>query len=183
MAKKPEGFENYPLWIVLLINLVSLSVYASGLYLFYLVWPVLAVLFFIYVLYLEFSIYQKSCTCCYYYGKICAFGRGKIAKIFFKKVSGKNFLEKQVSMKDLLPQFVATLAPLFAGIYLLVQNFNWLVLVLMLWPLIVMFSGNPVIYGQLACPHCKQARIRCPACEFFMEMEKKGKKSPKKAAD
>ncbi len=38
-----------------------------------------------------------------------------------------------------------------------------------LWPVLVMAAGNPVIYGKLACPHCKQGRIACPACEFFMK--------------
>jgi len=175
--KEKKCFENYPAWIVFITNLVYISVHLAGLYLVYLVWPVLVIPFLIYLAYIELSIYKHGCVNCYYYGKICAFGRGKIAKILLKKGDSKKFTEKTVSFKDFLPSSMPIVITLIAGIYLLLQGFSWIILILMLWPVIVMFAGNPVIYGELACQHCKQCKIGCPVSEFFMKRAKnKGKR-------
>jgi hypothetical protein len=176
LVKKPtKGFERYPAWMVLVANAVFISVYLAGLYLVYLVWPVLALVFLVYVVYLESSVYRDGCVNCYYYGKVCAFGRGKIAKAFLRKGDPKKFTEKTVSFSDFLPSSLVNVVPLVAGIWLLLQRFDWLVAGLMVWPLIVMFLGNPVIYGELACPNCKQARVCCPVCEFFRKRAEKKK--------
>ena len=173
--KESKGFESYPAWMVLVYNVFSFSVYFVGLYLLYLVWPVLAYVFFVYVLYLEFSVYKEGCRYCYYYGKVCIAGKGKIAKLFFKKGDPKKFCVRTLSFKDFIPQLLGSIIPIIAGIYLLIKGFNWIILVLTLWPLVIWFLGNPIIYGKLACPNCKQGKICCPACEFFMKKEKKKK--------
>ena len=167
-----KAYENYPMWIVIVSNLVFLSVYFAGIYILYLVHPLLALLLFIYLVYMETAVYREGCVSCYYYGKVCAFGRGKIAKTFLKKGDPKKFLEKDVSFKDFIPHSLPSLVPLVAGIYLLIKSFNWFILILTIWPLIVMFFGNPIIYGELACQSCKQAKIGCPVCKFFMERAK-----------
>lgn len=175
MKKQPNAFENYPLWSILLANLVSLSVYFTGLYILYLLWPLLALIFLVYVLYNELSVYREGCVSCYYYGKLCAFGRGKIAKMFLKKGSPKKFTEKQVSTKDFIQSSLVSIVPLIAGIYLLIQSFTWPVLIATAWPLVVWFFLNPVVYGEYACIHCKQARICCPVCEYFKKKAMKKK--------
>ncbi len=175
--KEPKGFESYPLWMVLVYNLISLSVYFAGLYLLYIVWPWLALLFFIYILYLEVRTYKEGCRYCYYYGKVCVAGRGKIVKLFFKKGNPKNFCKKPVSFKDFIPHLFVSIIPIGAGIYLLIQDFNWFILLLTVWPVIIWFAGNPIIYGELACPNCKQCQICCPVANYFIKKEKKkGKK-------
>jgi len=173
--KEPKVFENYPIWVVLFSNLANFSVYFAGACLLYLAWPVLLVPFLLYLIWLEVSVYKEGCVNCCYFGRICAFGRGKIAKLFFKKGDLKKFSEKSVDFKDLLPSFLPSIIPLIVGIYLLLKSFSWLILALAVWPMIVAFAGNPVIYGEIACPHCQQARIGCPVCEFFMKKTKKRK--------
>ena len=172
MKKQPKGFESYPLWMVLVYNLISLSVYFAGLYLLYLVRPWLALLFFIYILYLEVRTYKEGCVNCYYYGKVCVAGRGKIAKLFFKKGDPKNFCKRAVSFKDFIPHLLVSIIPIVAGIYLLIMDFRWFILVLTVWPVIVWFAGNPIIYGELACPNCKQCQICCPVAQYFIKKEK-----------
>lgn len=169
-----ESFERYPTWIVIITNLVNFSIYASGTYLLWQINPILAALFLIYLLYLEATIYKEGCACCYYYGKLCAFGRGKLAKLFLKKDNPKKFCEREIGFKEMAPQFLVSLIPLAAGIFLLLKGFDWLILGVTAWPLVIMFLGNPIIYGKLACLHCKQSQICCPACEFFMKRAKKG---------
>jgi hypothetical protein len=174
-VNKAKVFENYPTWMVFVTNLVSVSVYLDSLFLIYLVWPVLVIPFFIYMVCLELSVYREGCVNCYYYGKVCAFGRGKTAKIFLRKGDPKKFTEKTVGFRDFLPSSLVSIVPLAAGILLLLQEFDWIILGLMVWPLIVMFLGNPVIYGEMACPNCKQAQICCPVCEFFKKRAQKKK--------
>ncbi len=145
----------------------------------YLIWSFFALLLFIYILYLEISVLREGCVRCYYYGKRCVCAKGKIAKVFFKKDEKRKFGDKEVKMKDMIPSFIPMIVTLIAGIYLVIQglpNINFLVIGLAVWPLIVTFFGNPIVYGKLACPHCKQRELGCPVCEFFMKMEKKGKK-------
>jgi len=167
MEKEPEAFEWYPLWIVLAFNLASFLSYAIGAYLLFLVGMVWGILYITYLIYLELSTYREGCVCCYYYGKRCASGRGRIAPYLFKKDDPKKFCEKEVTVAKILPHFLVLLFPLIGGAILLLQNFRWGILLLMLIPPLIWFMGNPVIYGKLACPHCKQGRICCPANEFF----------------
>lgn len=167
--------ENYPCSTVLLFTFVNLSIYFCAAYLLYLAWPILVIPFVLYLLYLEVSVYQKSCVHCYYYGKVCAFGRGKLAPKFLKKGDPQKFCEKTVSFKDFIPSSLPTIIPLIAGIYLLTQSFSWFILLLTLWPPAIMFLGNPLIYGKVACRRCKQAELCCPTSEFFLKRTGKGK--------
>lgn len=173
----PRLHENYPLWKVLIYNLVILSVYAVGLYLMFRLHKIAGVLFLIYILFIEFSVYREGCRYCYYYGKRCVAGKGKIVPLIFKKGNQKKFCEKTLSFKDFIPSSLIVFIPVIAGICLMIKDFNWVVLCLTLWPLIVNFIGNPIVYGEIACPHCKQGAKCCPAYEYFMKnYEPRGKK-------
>lgn len=134
------------------------------------------ILFIVYLLFMEFAIYKRACRYCYYYGKRCVAGKGNIVPLFFKKGEAKKFCERKVSAKEFVPHLLISFIPIIAGIYLLIKDFTWLILGLMLWPLIVNFIGNPILYGKIACPHCKQGAKCCPACEFFMKKKTTGKK-------
>jgi hypothetical protein len=176
--KKLKGYESYPGWIVLLSNLITISVLAAGFYLLYLINFWLALVFLVYALYMEASVYREGCVNCYYYGKRCGFGRGLIAKILLKKGNPKKFTEKSVSMKDFLPSMLVSIIPIIAGIYLLITGFSWFILILTVWPVFVWFVVNPKLFGELICPNCKQCSICCPVAEFFKKqaMKKKRKK-------
>ena len=149
MDEQKKSFERYPLWIVFVTNLVSLSVYFVGFYLTYQITPIFSLLFLFYLIYVELSIYREGCVFCYYYGKMCAFGRGKIAKFLLKKGDPRKFYEKEVSFKDFIPQMIVSIIPLSAGIYLLFKDFRWPILGLTIWPVIVWMVGYPNIFGRL----------------------------------
>ena len=170
--KKFKGYDCYPWWIVFLTNLASLSVYIAGAVLMYFISPYLAIIYVAFMLYLETKIYRERCVNCYYYGKLCAFGRGKIAKAILKKGHVKNFCDKKVSFKDFILPSLANIIPVIAGVYLLITDFRWWVLLVTLWPALMLFVGNPIIFGKYACNHCRQAEIFCPACEFFNRKNK-----------
>ncbi len=171
MGKEKKTYENYPWHIVAIVNLITFTLYGVGIYLLYVIMPLLALIYIFYLIYLEIQFYKKRCTCCYYYGKTCAFGKGRIAAVLFKKDNDREFSNRQICFKDILPQMFISIIPVVSGIYLLIKDFNWLVVALTVWPFVVMFAGNPVIYGKLACRSCRQGELGCPAQEFFKKKQ------------
>lgn len=162
-----KGYEKYPIWIVLLSNLINFSVWFSGIYLVSLVNIWLGLIFFLYIVYMELKVCKVGCVNCYYYGKRCGFGKGSLSSLFFKKGDSKKFGERSFSFKDFIPSLLISIIPIIFGVYLLINKFDWFVLILTIWPVLIWFLSNPIIYGKLICPNCKQRGINCLACEYF----------------
>ncbi len=169
-------YASYPLWMVLFIDILILLVYVSGAYIMFTLSRITGILYLIYIVFLEFSFYREGCIHCCYYGKRCAFGRGFVARIFFNRGNPKKF-KREISWKDFIPQILLVLIPLMVGIALLIsRGFNYWILTAIIYPIFSWFILNPIIYGKLACPHCKQGKICCPALKFFTKKQKGGKK-------
>ena len=167
--EKMECYENYPLKIVTLTNLQTLGIYAIGAYVLslYSIWA--AALYLLYALWNEVLLLKDGCVNCFYYRRMCGFGRGRISALFFRKGKPEKFTEKQFTWKDILPSFMTFLIPLFAGIILLVQGFDWILLTLLIILSILGTVGNAVTRGQYACKHCRQLELGCPAAEMFQK--------------
>lgn len=163
---KSEIYEEYPWKTVLIVLILTLLVWLSGVFIMFKLNLITGILYLVYLLFLEFSIY-KSCRYCCYYGKRCAFLRGKIAPLLVKKGNPKKFGEREFSWKDFAPQLLVIVIPVLIGILLLIQNFSLLLLLAVIYPVFNWFVINPVLYGKLTCPHCKQGKICCPAIKFF----------------
>ena len=56
---------------------------------------------------------------------------------------------------------------ILAGILLLIQQFTWIVLSLIIALFLLGFFGNALVRGQLACRYCKQKETGCPAVQLF----------------
>ena len=163
----PGCYENYPAVIVVISNLVSLLIYAIGAYLlsrFSLIWAIIYVLF---ILLLEFRLLSRHCMDCYYYGKTCAFGKGYLSSLIFPRGQPERFNQKKISLLDIVPDFLVFIVPVLAGILLLAQEFSWIVLGLIIILVLLGFFGNALVRGQLACRHCNQKEIGCPAEQMF----------------
>jgi len=169
--KQPSAFENYPLSTNLITSIVTLLICAVGVYLLWQLGMIWGILFILYIIGLELFTFKHGCSCCYYYGKRCAFYRSKVAPLFFKKDDPQKFCQRKVTFWNLLPTVLASLIPVIVGVFLLIKSFSLLILILTLIPVINWFIVNPLIFGKLVCLHCKQGRICCPANDFF------GKKS------
>lgn len=161
------SYEHFPLRIVLLTNLFSITIYLIGSYLLLNLGILFAVLFVAYIILIEIRLLAKSCKDCYYYGKVCAFGKGKCSSLFFKKGEPDNFLKTEITMKDIIPDFLTFIFPLIGGIVLLLSTFSWLIIVLLVILVILGFGGNAVVRGWFACKYCKQREIGCPAEKLF----------------
>ena len=75
-------------------------------------------------------------------------------------------------MKDIIPDFLTFIFPLIGGIALLISNFSWLIIVLLVILVILGFGGNAVVRGSFACKYCKQREIGCPAERLFSKTKK-----------
>lgn len=163
----PKAIEQYPVWIVLLSSLVSLLIYGLGvLIVFQLSW-IFAILFLLYILVLEYRLIRYHCVDCYYWGKRCAFGKGYLSALFFKKGDTARFCAREFSWKDMIPDLMVSLVPLVTGVVLLVINFNIGLLIGLVVLVLLSTMGNGFIRGSLACKNCKQRELGCLAEQLF----------------
>jgi hypothetical protein len=168
-----KTYERFPWWVVLVSTVLSLLIYAAGAFIVSRLSPVLAAVYVVYCIWLEFKILRRSCVGCYYYGRVCGFGRGVLCSFLFKKGDPASFAERQVSWADMLPDFMVFIIPIIAGIRLLIREFNVTLLMLMIVLLILSFVGNAVVRGKVACKYCKQRELGCPADRLFNKKRSK----------
>jgi hypothetical protein len=159
-------FESYPLWIVVLSNLVSLSIYGLGFFVMFTWGLIFAVAYLFFVGTLEYRLISRHCVDCYYWGKRCGFGRGRLSGVIFKEGDRSKFC-KAFSWKNMIPDMLVTLIPLVTGVVLLVIKFNILILLVLVALVLLTTGGNNYIRGKLTCTYCRQRDEGCPAFELF----------------
>ncbi len=161
------GYDQYPTRIVIASNLLSFFMYLIGAFLMYQVGLVWVILYILGIIILELRLLGGHCTDCYYYGKTCAFGKGRLSCIFFPKGIPERFRHKKITWKDIIPDFLVFIVPVIAGCILLLIEFQWIILFFVIVLLILGFIGNAFVRVQLACKYCKQKEIGCPAEQLF----------------
>lgn len=165
--QEPGCHETYPVQIVIASNLVAFMIYGIGawiLYQFGLIW---VIGYGVFILVLELRLLGRHCVNCYYYGKTCAFGKGRLSSLLFPKGKPDEFGNMKITWKDIVPDFLVFIIPVLAGILLLLQEFTWIILILIIALVLLGFLGNALVRGQLACRYCKQREIGCPAQQLF----------------
>jgi hypothetical protein len=165
--QEPGCHENYPAMIVVVSNFLSFMIYGIGAYILYRLSLILVVIYVFFILLLEFRLLSRHCVNCYYYGKICSFGKGYLSSLIFPRGQPELFNQKKITGKDIVPDFLVFIIPVLAGIMLLIVEFSWIVLILILALFFLGFFGNALVRGQLACRFCKQKEIGCPAEQLF----------------
>jgi len=164
--------ENYPLRTVVVSNLVSFLIYGIGVYILYRFSPIWAIVYVLFILLLEFRLLSRHCTDCYYYGKTCAFGKGYLSSLLFSRGRTERFSQKKISFVDIVPDFLVFIVPVLVGVVLLVWEFSWTILGLIIILVLLGFFGNALVRGQLACRYCHQKEIGCPAEQMFNKTKK-----------
>ncbi len=160
-------YERFPLWIVVLSNLVTASIYAIGAYILAGFGVIASALFLLYCLSLELRVLKRSCVNCYYYGRICGFGKGRVCALLFRKGDPKKFAEDEISWKDMLPDMMVLAFPLIGAALLLIRGFTWQLVLLLAVYLALNLAGNAVIRGSFTCKFCRQRKLGCPAEKLF----------------
>jgi hypothetical protein len=162
-----KPYENFPFSMILIAVLVNVSVYVLGVVILSGYGNIMAAIYLLYCLGVEIHVMKMSCADCYYYGKWCAFGRGKVAPLLFKQRDPKRFTSRCISWKELLPDMLVLLVPLVGGIALLIQGFSWGMAMMLVALLALSLGGNYIVRSRIACKYCKQSELGCPAEQFF----------------
>jgi len=162
-----KSYINYPISIVILSNFVSLIIYGSGLLIISRLGLIFSAIYLIYILALEYRLIRYHCVNCYYWGKTCGFGKGRLSSLIFKQGDSSNFCMAGMSWKDMIPDILVSLIPLVIGIILLILKYDPLILSALLLLVISSTTGNSLIRGKLTCRYCKQKESGCPAYELF----------------
>ena len=115
-----KTYDGFPLSLVLFCVAVSISIYIVGAYLIAPLGGIFVVLYLLYCLWMELRVLIMSCRDCYYYGRLCAFGKGKICSLLFEKGSPERFKMKKITWINLVPDFLVSLIPLVIGVFYLV---------------------------------------------------------------
>jgi len=157
-----KGFEEYPITTVITQNLFFLIYFGIGfigllpLKLFNI--PIISLFYAIFLIVMLLFVLRKHlCTNCYYYGKICSTGWGKLSSLMFKERSGNYKLGIKLAG---ITWGLATLIPVVGIIISLILNFTIYELGLIL----LFISLTPVnfILHKNSCKKCKMRNI-CPA--------------------
>ena len=159
--------ENFPVWIVILSNLVSILIYSSGFIITLRLGWIAAVLYLVFILGFEYRLISKHCINCYYWGKTCGFGKGRLSALIFKRGDPAQFCKKKMSWKDMIPDLLVSLVPFIIGIALLIIKFDFILLFAALILIALTTFGNGFIRGKLTCRYCKQRELACPAEKLF----------------
>ncbi len=162
-----KSFENYPFWIVVVSNLLSASIYLTGAFIMLQVGLIWLALYLLYILVLEIRLLKKSCVNCHYFGKTCAFGKGRLSRLLFRKGSAEKFAGQQITWKDIIPDFMVTLMPMLAATTLLIKDWNLTMIVPLAAIFLLGFPCSGLVRSKLACKHCKQRELGCPAEQLF----------------
>jgi hypothetical protein len=173
MPTKDKCYENYPGCMVFAVVLFSLATYLFGGYIIYQLGLFWLALYIVYILLLEYRL-LGHCAECYYYGKWCAGGHGKLSCLFFKK-SKKKFTNRKITWTSLLPDMLVSIVPILVGIWLLIGRFNWSsiggfelsILISIILLFLLMTVGNAFMHGNIICKYCKQRQLGCPAEQLF----------------
>ncbi len=167
-------YEQHPLGVVVAANAVALATYAAALAILARLAMPLAVLGILYCVWLEYRVLAGSCAGCYYYGRRCAFGKGKLAPRIVERADAAAFASRTATWSDLAPELALTLFPLLSGIALLAARFDWTLAGLLAALVLLSTAGNAMIRGRFACRHCKQREIGCPAQKLFAHHQGSG---------
>lgn len=100
--KELTAYERFPMPTVLLSNGLAITIYAIGVFILAQCGIWWAVLYLLYCGGFEMRLLRYHCVNCYYYGKVCAFGKGKLSALLFKKGDPQKFTENQIHWYDLV---------------------------------------------------------------------------------
>lgn len=157
------GLESYPIRDVILGNLVMAALIAVGTIACWLVSPVLGVLYVVFSVVMVYGVLRRLiCTRCYYFGKRCGTGWGKLAATWCTRGTLEEFNESPGTRLAPLVYGLVTLIPLVALVVLLLHGASSALLVLLAFILGVGFySSGPG--RRRACSVCKM-RSFCKGC-------------------
>jgi len=158
-----QGLEEYPKASIILGNLTMILWIALGTIACWFLHPLIAWIYLAAAIIMVGVILRKLvCTNCYYYGKWCSTGWGKLSALLFKRGNMENF-DTSIGLK-LAPitYGLLSLIPLICIVISMVLGFAILKVVVLLLLLLVSFYSG-FVNRKKACANCRMKLI-CPGC-------------------
>jgi hypothetical protein len=160
-GKIPADFhESYPyLWIIG-ENIFYLSTWIlAGLILWPLQWngwPIAVIFWCAIVIIIQVLLKKHNCSGCYYYGKKCHLGWGKLSACMFGQDSGNPKTALRLSLFYILSPPIILLTGILSGIFLDVNTWHWIFL-----GVFIALNGISFPLRKKGCSLCAM-RIACP---------------------
>lgn len=156
-----QGLEEFPKSQIIRGNFMMLLWIALGTSACWFLYPIAAWIFLPVALIMVFVVLRRLvCTNCYYYGKWCPIGWGKLAALLFKQGSIEKFSKSPGVKLAPLTYGLLSLIPLVLIIIALVKYFTGPKLVALI--LLLLVSGYSAVGNRKkSCANCKMRTI-CP---------------------
>jgi hypothetical protein len=156
-----QGLEEHPKATVILGNLVMALWIALGTIACWFLYPLIAWIYLAAALIMVGVVLRKLvCTNCYYYGKWCGLGWGKLAALFFKEGDMEKFSTSIGVKLAPLTYGLLSLIPIVLVVISIVQEFTvFKVIVLALILLVSFYSA--FLSRKKGCASCKM-KLACP---------------------
>jgi len=131
------GTESFSLAWIIGENLLHLTTWVLAGYLIWPLWipfglPLLTIIWAVLVVVVQILLKKHNCSGCYYYGKLCHLGWGKISSAMFKQDSGDLNIGMKLSLFYIVPPPVIFVAALIFAIIKSPVWVYWFILVLFL---------------------------------------------------
>jgi hypothetical protein len=156
-----DGLEEYPLKNAYIGNAFMILWFVMGAVACSFIHILIGIIYLLFAFVMVYVVFKKIvCTNCYYYGKRCSLGWGKLSAMLFKQGS-LDLFQNSKGLKVAPPTYgLLMIIPLIALIYSSYQDLTILkILVLIIFMGIAGFSAGPG--RKKACENCKMNKI-CP---------------------
>ena len=155
------GKESFPLSWIIGENLLYLAMWLLAGYLIWPIWmpfglPFLTIIWTVLVVAIQILLKKHNCSGCYYYGKLCHLGWGKISSAMFKQDGGNPKTGMKLSLFYIISPPVIFLTSL---IFAIIKNPTWVY-----WFVLVLFVILNVASFQVRKKGCILCVIKesCP---------------------
>ncbi len=169
--ENPPTYTSFPLRCVVITNAANLLTYSLGAAIMTAAGWWAAAAYLVFCAAFEIDIMARGCVNCYYYGKTCAYGKGRLCAFLFSRGDPQRFAAREISWAALVPDLLIFLIPAVVGAVYLFIDFAWWRVALM-GGLFVAFAFRSVaVHILFSCRFCRQREIGCPAEKLFSQEE------------
>lgn len=156
-----QGIEQYSKVTVIFGNFMMLLWIALGTIACRFLCPLVAWIYFAFAIIMVYVVLRKLvCTNCYYYGKLCAMGWGKLSALLFKKGNIKDFKTSIGVKLAPLTYGLLSIIPLILVVISIFLGFSIFKIVILVLLLLVSFYSG-AISRKKTCAECKM-KLMCP---------------------
>lgn len=167
-STQTEKLEEYPIKIVCISATLTVISYSLGTIVIYVLHPILGLIFLLLAATTIIVSMKLRCTHCFYLGKYCNFGLGKLAAILFKKGEPEEFRNPRKVVPTAILSFGTMLLPVIAGIGLIFLDFSLISIGLLLVYILLGIMPNFFVRGNF-CEKCVQGQLGCPSYDQMIK--------------